>query len=377
MKNFKTLLYSTLCILVLFSCGEVEETESADSQVAEGLIVVTKAQFASGEMKLGTLTEQSITTKISTRGYIDVPPGSKASIAPFHGGYVKDIDILPGQKVRKGELLFTLQNPEIISMQQEYMETKEKLAYLKLDFERQQTLSEEKISSQKAFKKAESEYKVMQVKNTGLAAQLKLVNVSIKQLDKGVITSILPVYASLGGTITAVNTTKGAFIKPGDIAAEITNTEHLHLELQVFEKDAMLITEEQSITFRVPESGNETFKGFVHLVGKSIDGEDRTINVHGHVPEEDEDRFIPGMFVEAEIETDRGSGMCLPESALVEVDGAFYVLVKTGEKGGELFFEQQLVSAGKKSGDWIEILNPKTLEGKQVLLEGSFSLVGE
>lgn len=377
MKTYKTVLYSAIGALVLFSCGGKEEGESMETPIADGLIVVTKAQFASGEMKIGTLTEQTISTKILTRGYIDVPPGNKVSVTPFHGGYVKDLDILPGQKVKKGELLFTLQNPEIIEMQQEYLETKEKLVYLKADFDRQKTLSEEKISSQKNYKKAESEYKVMLAKNNGLQQQLKLVNVSIGELDKGVIKSTLPVYASLGGTITAVNTTKGAYINPGASAAEITNTDHLHLELQVFEKDALMISEEQLITFRVPESGDETFEGSVHLVGKSIDGGDRTINVHGHVPEDDEGRFIPGMFVEAEIETNSGRGLCLPESALMEVDEVFYVLAKTGEKEGDLFFEQQMVSTGKKSGDWVEILNPKTLSGKQVLLDGGFSLVGE
>ncbi|MEP5613245.1 MAG: efflux RND transporter periplasmic adaptor subunit [Cyclobacteriaceae bacterium] len=375
--NTSNIYLAVLLAITLFSCGTGEDQATVQNTVARqaNQVVVPKSQFESSGMKLGELSEQSIPTVISTRGYVDVPPGSKASISPYYGGYVKEINILPGQQVRKGELLFTLQNPEFIDMQQQFLEAKEQLEYLKIDFERQQTLANENIASQKSMKKAESDYKVMLARFAGLSEQLKLINISIKNLENGNIRSTIPIYATLSGSITAVNTTKGAFLNAADIAVEITNVDHLHLELQVFEKDALMIEEEQVINFKVPESGEEIFYGSVHLVGKSVDGNDRTINVHGHVGEEDEKRFIPGMFVEAEIETDKDTGLCLPEGAVVEMDGEMYVLTRTGEKEDAIYFEQELVQVGKSANGWIEILNPNVLQGKQVLTNGTFSLI--
>ncbi|MEP1096304.1 MAG: efflux RND transporter periplasmic adaptor subunit [Cyclobacteriaceae bacterium] len=378
MNTYKSIVLTLVSGVVLLSCGTAENTSEAQETNLESsnLVIVPKSQFASSGMKLGKLTEQSIPTVISTRGYVDVPPGSKASISPYHGGFVKEIDILPGQRVKKGELLFTLQNPEFIDMQQQFLEAKEQLEYLKLDFERQQTLAEENIASQKNLKKAESDYKVMLARYSGLTEQLKLINIPIKNLENGKIRTTVPIYATLSGSITAVNTTKGAFVHAADIAVEITNVDHLHLELEVFEKDAMQIEEEQVINFKVPESGGQLYTGFVHLVGKSVDGDDRTINVHGHVDEKDEDQFIPGMFVEAEIETDKDTGICLPENAVAEMEGEMYVLVKTGEKEENLYFEKQKIQIGKGAGGWVEVLNPTVLQGKEVLTEGVFSLIG-
>jgi len=378
MNTNKSKIYLTvLPVLILFSCGTGEDNAALQNAVVQqpNQVIVPKSQFESAGMKLGELSEQSIPTVILTRGYVDVPPGSKASISPYHGGYVKEIDILPGQQVRKDELLFTLENPEFIEMQQQFLEAKEQLEYLKIDFERQQTLANENIASQKNMKKAESDYKVMLARYSGLSEQLKLINISIQNLENGNIRSTIPIYATLSGSITAVNTTKGAFLDAADIAVEVTNVDHLHLELQVFEKDALMIEVDQRINFRVPESSGQIFYGSVHLVGKSVDGNDRTINVHGHVGEEDEDRFIPGMFVEAEIETDKDTGLCLPERAVVEVDGEMFVLTRTGENEGDFYFEQQLVETGKSANGWIEILNPNLLKGKLILVDGAFSLI--
>ena len=155
----------------------------------------------------------------------------------------------------------------------------------------------------------------MLAKYRGLKEQLRLMNVSITQLEIGKLVNTVPIYAPIGGFITKVNAVRSAYINATDVAVEIVNTDHIHLELQVFEKDAIHIKEDQKINFSIPESGTQVFAGEVHLVGKSVDSEMRTIDVHGHISDEDKARFIPGMYVQADIETSRVSATCLPASA--------------------------------------------------------------
>ncbi len=381
MNGLKLTIIFVGLITFLFSCGDEKKGMSIQENLnpLDGKIYVSNDLFESSGMKLGSLSEQRLSTSISTRGFIDVPPGNKASVSPYHGGYVSDIDLLPGQTVKKGQILFTLQNPDLIEMQQQYMETKEQLAYLQADYERQKILSDENISSKKNFLKAESDYKVMLAKYTGLREKLKLINISVARVEAGHITSTIPVYAPISGFITEVAAIRGSFIHASDEAVRITNTDHIHLELQVFEKDAMHVQEHQPISFKVPESGNELFHGAVHLVGKSVDGEARTINVHGHIAEEDEKLFIPGMFVEAEIELESQLVTCLPESAIVNSGGTDMVLVRiidTKDSSADIIFEPQEVTLGKKSGIWVEILNKDEFVGKEILLLGAFNLMG-
>ena len=80
---------------------------------------------------------------------------------------------------------------------------------------------------------------------------------------------------------------------------EIVNTDHIHLELSVFEKDILKIKKDQKIEFKIPESSDKTFDAAVHLVGTSINT-DRTIKVHGHINDEESNNFISGMYIEAD-----------------------------------------------------------------------------
>jgi cobalt-zinc-cadmium efflux system membrane fusion protein len=378
----KGLLYNIYIVLLsinlFFACqSTTDNTNNQEVLVAvNNDITVSKKQFETGEMKLGKLMTRQLPTTVSTRGYIDVPPGNRAAVSPFYGGYVKQIEVLPGQKIKKGQLLFTLQNPDYLKIQQAYLEAKEQLVYLETDYKRQQTLAEEKIASQKDYKKAEAEYRVMQVKYQGLKEQLALMNIAIAPLNQRKLTSTMAIYAPITGFITKVNTMKSAFINASEVALEIVNTDHIHLELQVFEKDAMHIKKHQKISFSVPESGSLTFTGEVYLVGKSVDTQQRTVDIHGHIADSETKNFIPGMYVDAAIEVNSEAAMCLPESAIVEIDGLNYILVQIKSASESLQFMKQQITIGKKSEGWVEIKNAKDIKDKTILLVGSFVLIG-
>jgi cobalt-zinc-cadmium efflux system membrane fusion protein len=380
MKTFKIPSYFIIPFLLLFnSCdqSEANTNEVQNSNEEKQSIAISVKQFESFEMEMGQIQEQELATTITARGHIDVPPSGRAVVSPYYSGFVKYIDILPGQSVKKGEILFTIQNPAFIKMQQEYLEAKEQLNYLKIDFERQKMLADENISSAKNSAKAESDYKVMLVKYQGLQAQLKLLNVSIKTVESGKIVDTVPIYTPISGFITKVETSLGAYIPASSMAVEVTNTDHLHLELQVFEKDVPNITEGQPLYFLIPEQGDKRYEGEVHLVGKSIEGDARTINVHGHINEADIKNLIPGLFVLATIETSKKSAMCLPKSALVNLASGDFILINNRKSSASYYFDRFKVKTGNSEGDWIEILNASELEDKQILIKGAFNLIKE
>ena len=295
----KTITYLFLILVLVTACGgeqpaQVDELPKADESALE----VNRNEV---DESLVEPIKESNHKAISVRGYIDVPPENRAAISPLYGGFVKEIKLIPGQAVKEGQVLFILQNPDYLTTQQDYLEAKEQLAYLKADFERQKTLAEENIASAKSFKKAESDYKVMLARYEGLKAQIQLMGLSIEVLNRGKLTKTITVRSTITGSVTDVHITKSAYIDAKEVAIEIVNTDHIHLELQVFEKDAMAVREGQEIIFKVPESSDRTFEGEVYLVGKSIDPQNRTIMVHGHIHQETEVEFIPGMFVEAQI----------------------------------------------------------------------------
>lgn len=130
------------------------------------------------------------------------------------------------------------------------------------------------------------------------------------------------------------------------------------------------------IQFRIPEASEKAFNAKVYLVGKSIDDEKRTIRVHGHLENEDEANFLPGMFVEAIIMTDTSQNLSLPEEAIIESEGSFYVLRLVDQQNGNHVFERVSVKHGSTFDGYTEIFASELNETDQFLTKGVFDLIG-
>jgi RND family efflux transporter MFP subunit len=369
----KKSLYIIALSLVLFSCKEskTEEVEQKDN----GLTTVTSAQFKSSGMEIASPTEQDFDVTVKASGKIDVPPQNRAKVNTFMGGYVKSTTLLVGNKVTKGQALLTLQNTEFLDIQKEYMEVAEQLNFLKSEYDRQKTLYDEKITSQKNYLKAESEYRRAKAMHQSLRAKLVLLNINPRNVEKGILTSTITIFSPITGDIVIMNANVGMYVAPSDVILEIVDTDHLHLELAVFEKDILNIKIGQKIHFKVPEASKDVFNAEVHLVGKSIESNDRTINIHGHLDDAIKQKLLTGMFVEAGIIIDSKKGLAIPSEALVTENNKNFVLLLDNEKNG-YSFKKVSVTIGEKSENFVEIL-PNTLinSSSRILTKGVFDLV--
>ncbi len=364
-------------ITVLAACGDTKQSSDSNSTVVgDGLIKVTETQFKSNGMQLGTLEEKQFPETISVNGSIDVPPENRAVVSATMGGYIKTTPLLQGDVVKKGQILVTIENPEFVALQQEYMEVHQQLSYLKADYNRHQTMQDENITSEKSFLKAESMYKSAVAKHTGLSKQLQLLNISPSHVEKGNMSAVATIYAPISGSISKVNVTRGTYVSPASPILEIIDNEHIHLELSVFEKDIMKIKKGQKIDFKIPEASDSNFKAEVYLVGAAME-ENRTIKVHGHLMNESENNFLTGMFVEAEIITSSIDKMALPNEAIVTVEGTPHVLILEKHDGNTYYFRSHKIKQSTTGTNYsvIEITSKLNLE-TQFLVKGAFGLLG-
>ena len=370
-----------LMTTVLLACtpeGTQTESKTAGSATASlsDQVILTKEQFQASGMQLSYFQENSFGKTIKINGTIDVPPEGRIEISSYYGGYVRQLSLLTGEKVNKGELLFLLDNPEYIQMQQDFLEAKSQLTYLKSDFERQQTLSKENIASQKNFLRAESAYHTTLAQFEGLKRKLALLNIKPEAITTENLSASVSIYAPISGYITEINAVNGAFLSPSDVAVGLINTEHLHLDLNVFEKNISSLKKGQSISFRLPDSKDISYDAEVYMVGKSIEADSRMINVHAHLKDKNQnEQFTPGMYVEAAIHSTSGTSKALPAEAVIEVAGKNFVLVKVDERSGEMIFERKEVVPGTTVEGLTEILNEEDFEEAEFLIKGAFNLI--
>lgn len=368
----KRIIYALVITSLFFSCKEEKKEEETPKE--DGLITVTKQQFQSSGMQIASPAEQDFNVVVKCSGKIDVPPQNRAQITTFIGGYVKSTRLLVGDKVTKGQALLTLQNTEFLDIQKEYLEVAEQINYLKSEYERQKTLYDEKISSQKNYLKAESDYRKTKAMYQSLREKLLMLNINPAQVEKGKLTSVITIYSPISGDIVIMNANVGMPIAPSDVILEIVDTQHLHLELAVFEKDILRVKEGHIIEFTVPEAAKEVFKAEVHLVGKSIEGNDRTINVHGHLDDNIKQKLLTGMFVEAGILVDTKKGLAIPIDALITDDNKSFVLLLDSSKK-EYSFKKVKVSIGEKSEKYVEIIPDSEINGaSKILIKGVFEI---
>lgn len=348
-----------------------------DASPASKEVVITQNQFKSSAMELGQLGEYSFNGSMKINGSIEVPPEGRAEISSYYGGYVRRINLLPGQEIKKGQLLMTLENPDYVQMQQDFLEAQSLLAYLKSDFERQQTLNKENIASQKNYLKAASDYKVTLARYEGLKKKLSMLNLKPESIVPEKLSATVSLYAPISGYITEVNAVQGTFLSSSDVAVKIINTDHIHLELHIFEKNVPTLKKGQTIRFRFPDSREKSYEAEVFLIGKNIEIDRRTINVHAHLKDENQNgMLIPGMYVEAELFSSNHLSKSLPSDAVIEVSDGFFVLVKKEVTGDKMIFERREVKVGKTSNERVEILNADDFKPTdEFLTRGAFNLI--
>lgn len=378
------LLLSSVFILALAtfsSCGKSEKPVADGIEVTEapagaGEIFLTNDQFNTMAMAWGAPAQGEFSSEISVQGTVEVPVEGVQEISAYFGGYVSALKLMEGQQVRKGEALFYLENPDFIRLQQDYLETSSQLAYLQAEFERQKTLYGEQISAQRNYLKAEADYQGALAKSQSLKKQLSLININTDQLTPETIRTKVPVYSPINGFVEEVHVVPGGFLPASGKAISLLNKDHLHLELALFEKDIPNIHPGQKVEVSMPDSPGKIIMAEVHLVGQAINAE-RQINVHAHVlDKKEEEKLIPGTFIQARVQLDPQESWALPEDALVEVEGDYYILVQKEKTAQGYKLERVKVIPGARNKSMIAVDPIEGLdENAVVLVKGGYNLL--
>jgi cobalt-zinc-cadmium efflux system membrane fusion protein len=364
----KRLIYSSL-FFIIAACGSNKEVAPHEEERASSTVELTPAQYTNAGITTGKIGLKQISSNIKANGKLDVPPQSLITIAAPFGAFIKNTELLQGSFIKKGEVVATLQHPDLIQLQQDYLENKSQEEYLQADYERETSLAKENVNARKVYEQAKANYFSLMARINGLREKLKLLNIDMKALDAGKIQSTISLYSPITGYVTEVNTNVGAFVNPSDKLFEIVNTEHLHAELTVFERDLPKLKEGQRVRFTLAnESSQRTAK--VHLIGRQISDE-RTVQVHCHLDNEDK-QLLPGMYLTAWIETGNAMVDALPDEAVVQFEEKPYIFIEKGK------YQYEMVAVEKGSSElgFTEIILPQGFDklNTGVVLKGAYAL---
>lgn len=318
-----------LLALTIPACGNKpsEETIQEEHSTQNNIVTLTQAQVHNAGITLGQVERKQLSGTIHVNGVLDVPPQNLVSISAPMGGILKATTLLQGLRVHKGQVIATLENLDFIQLQQDYLEAKSQAELAKAEYDRQQQLASENINSVKILQQTKATYAGWQAKFSGLKEKLRVLGIRAEDVSDEKLLSSIELHSPINGYVTQVNVNIGKFVSPADVLFEIVDTEHLHAELIVFEKDIPKLKIGQKVRFTLANETKERM-ATVYLIGREISA-DRTIQIHCHIDVEDSD-FLPGMYLKAAVETGGTQVTALPDEAILDFEGLKYIFTEAG-----------------------------------------------
>jgi membrane fusion protein, heavy metal efflux system len=383
LKNELTMLIShilklsltSLAATLLFACQSEPQTAegtTAPETTSVNEITLTDAQYKAIGVQLGSVQNEIVSSEVKANGRVDLPPENRASVSLPIGGKIRYVKALPGQRVRRGELLATLESFEFIQLQQDYLQNSSQLDFLEKELERQRTLSTENVGARKNFEQAQANYAATKAQVQSLVARLQILGLSAESLLKDGIRSAARITAPVSGYITVANINLGKEVAPGEVLLEVIDKNHMHVELTIFEQDAPFIQEGQPV--RIVQNGIP-MEASVYLVGRMLEGDARTLNVHAHVTNErQEAQLIPGAYVTASIRTGNRTTLTVPDGALVRKGASGFVYV---QEGPQTFRRVPVEIGGTSDAGNTEIITPVPLTGAKLVVKGAYLIDAE
>lgn len=382
MKSIIKILCSILILTaIISSCSESrsKETEEKievkkDSVTSD--VTLTADQYKIAGIQIGSMEMRNLSDVIKVNGVIDVPPQNVVSISAPLGGYVKSAGLLPGQAVRKGQVIAVIENVEFIDIQQDYLESKSRMVFLDQELDRQKELRKEDINAAKTLQQVSSEYNMMRAKISGLEQKLSLIGISTGSLQAGRISKTSNLYAPISGYVTESNVNRGKYVQPSDVLFELANKSDMHLALNVFEKDVRKINPGQQIRFALANETDYNRKASVFLIGKSTE-EDGTVPVHCHLEISNDPSMLPGMYVKALIETKTEGAPALPVESIIQSEGKDYIFVQTDTTQGKATFKMIPVLRGTEQEGFAAVTFPTDFNASKsnIVKKGAYSLL--
>jgi len=371
----KTIYTSLLTILILSSCGRNTTSTKEDStaDVVSNIVQLTKEQASLAQLELAPIQQGKMKGMTHLNGVIDVPPTGIASVSIPMGGYIQDINLIPGTFVKKGQVLATVKDPAYVQLQENYLATKAKLNYLQQDLDRQKTLLTQEAVSKKSFQQIQADYNTNAIQLKALSEQLKLINIQPENLTTEKMSSLVQLVAPIAGYISKVNINRGKYVTPSDILLEIINPNDIHAAITIYEKDIANFKVGMKGTITLTQDPNKKYAVAVLAVAHNIN-EDKTALLHCHF-EKIPANVLPGMFLTADMVVETKDAVLIPIESVQRFQGKDYIFIQTSEN----VFEAKEIQVIQSNTAYVTVSNADANAwiGKQIVVKNAYSLLGK
>jgi cobalt-zinc-cadmium efflux system membrane fusion protein len=399
-KNIFFFLLLGVSLSIAPGCGRMADTESShddhehedDMETLPYEVTLTGRQMDIMGVELGTFRYLNLTTSVKSSGELELPPQKKACVSVFQGGIISAINVIEGDRVRKGQVVATLENPEFLAWQQQLLTYRDDAVLLEKNYLRKKQLIEDNITSIAEYQEAEAAYNKVVNQIKVLKKRLSIFEIPVDSVLNGRLYTEIPIRAPISGYVLKISVNLGKYVDHGDELFEIVDNDHIHIDLMVYEKDIHKVRSGQPVTFSLTTQPDYLYQARIFSVGQAFEKEPKAVTVHAEIYNKS-GNLLPGMYVDARIITDSVKARSVPGEAVVNEGGMAYIFIlEDGTTAPEPMltaegdmnqdehfrFHRVPVKTGVRDLGFIEVIPEMDLHDEtQIVAKGAYYLLAE
>ena len=359
------------------SKAETSESENQEEEIDFQNIPLSEKQVKAVDLKMVEAQEGEMDAMLHVDGSLVLRAQDMGNVSSLMGGIVKNVYVKEGQMVSRGQVVATIENTDVVTLQREYYTAYKESEMARLELDRQKTLASAGAGIKKTLQMSEKNYKVAQANLLGTGRQLQQMGISTKEVAKGKFTTVFPLRAPISGTVSDMQASLGSYADMQTPLMKIRNNHAVECNLNVFEKDIAKVKVGDQVLVSLTNQPGVNVSGRVYGMNQYLNKGTKSVAVHVKLDAKRGAKLFEGMYVSGQIATGRQLCMTLPDKAIVSADGKQYVfaLNQQHSKGGTYSFSRHEVTTGVSNNGYTEVALCKHLKkGQKIVTDNAFYL---
>ena len=333
--------------------------EEGEGQEPASTIRIDPVTMQNMGVRLGRVQQKILIKKIRTIGNITFDETKIFTVNTKFNGWIEKLYVnFVGEDVKKGQPLFEIYSPELVTAQEEYL--------LALDQYR-------KLGNSSYSRIRDGARRLLEASRTRLR-YWDLTDHQIKRIDKtGKVRKTLTIYSPAAGVVTKKDAFKGHYVKQGENQYEIVDLSSVWVDVDVYEYELPWVRKGMAADMDLSYIPGKRFKGKVLFIYPYLDPKTRTAKLRLAFPNPGY-QLKPGMYANIDLKSVVAKdSLVIPQEAVIDSGVRKIVFVALG-KGK---FQPREVNIGLEGNDnEFQVLEGLS-EGEEIVLSAQFMLDSE
>jgi cobalt-zinc-cadmium efflux system membrane fusion protein len=360
------------------ACSRTSAHEATPLAIPPGEIWLTDAQMGEAKIKIEPLAEQDVDDVIVTSGKVTYDDVRVSHVFSPVSGRISHIAAKPGQRVKKGEALATLESPDIgIASSDLHKADADRIA-AEHDLQRQKDLLAAHATSQRDFEASEDNYRKAKAEVERAKQKVGLFHAGGAEA----VTQSYTIRSEIDGEVISRNVTPGIEVQGqygGGTAVELFTVGELDrvwVLADVYEMDTGRVKVGSRVSMKLFAFPNRTFTTTIEWVSGALDPLTRTTKVRCALDNAD-GALKPEMYATLFISVEERRAIALPRSALVRMGEEMAVFIEKAKSrdGRHVFAKVPVIVDESEGGKWVPVSHGLDL-GALIVTEGGILLSG-